>query len=194
MESVIEALARQRRARQHPRRLHLRQRLLRRRAPVPGQEPRLRGGDPRAAADARPRDPRGRTVDDLAVKRGPRVRRSSTPPTPSRPREDGESLISFAAPPRAPPRPRAADRAVRQLARGGGPAGRHLRRHPDHSLQVRRERDRRDRALRPRGRPVRAHTTSTATPTTGAQAALASRLAALRACTGQTCRSHPRSR
>ena len=47
---------RRRRARRHADRVHLRQRLLPRRAPGPiGQEPRLRGGDPGPAGDPRAR-------------------------------------------------------------------------------------------------------------------------------------------
>ena len=70
-----------RRARQHAGHLHLRQRLLPRRAPGRDrQEPRLRGGDPGAAADARARGPRGRHGRRPRRSTPTWRRRSSTPP------------------------------------------------------------------------------------------------------------------
>ena len=77
--------ARPGRARRHPDPLHRRQRLLPRRAPDPdGQEPRLRGGDPRAAADARAGRARGRDREGARRQRRHRADRARRRRAPRR--------------------------------------------------------------------------------------------------------------
>ena len=68
------------------------------------------------------------------------------------------------------------------------PAERHLRRDPHQPLHLRRERHRRARALRPRDRPLPAPEPGSNPAYDAVEAALASRLATLRSCAGESCR------
>ena len=126
-------------------RVHLRQRLLPRRAPGPDrQEPRLRGGDEGAAGDPRPRRSRG------GHGRRPRGQRRSRPDRPRRRRSErgagrGRPLAAAVrGPPGPPPRARAALREGQRARRRrrSDPAERHLRRRAHEPLRLRREPDR----------------------------------------------------
>ena len=112
VERIVERAAGRRGAREHADHLHLRQRVLPRRAPDRRrQEPGVRGGDPGAAADARTRDPPRRRGQRRGDQRRPRTDRH-------RRRERHDRLPArrpLAAPvhraPRSHARSRAADRA-----------------------------------------------------------------------------------
>ena len=81
VKRIVDELRAQGELRGHARDLHLRQRVLPRRAPDPRrQEPRLRGGGPGAAPDARPRHPAGGRGGRRGDQRRPRARRSSRRP------------------------------------------------------------------------------------------------------------------
>ncbi len=145
--------SRRRRARQHADRVHLRQRLLPRRAPDPEREgARLRAVHPRPARDARARRParaqrprRGRqhrpgADDPRRRERAPRAdaRRAVAPGA----RQASRNPMG----PRHPDRGRARSSGTQPVVRG----------HPHAAVPLQRVREWRSRALRPRPRPARA--------------------------------------
>ena len=134
--------------------------------------------------DPRPRGPRGRARSTTWRSTPTSRRRSSMPPAPSPAgSQDGESLLPFAA---HPERRHGRELLIEQYGdapdeEGQRPAVDYVAAMRTIALQVRRNGDRRARALRPRGRPVRAPEPASLNPAyDAAEAALAARLASLR--------------